>query len=254
VGGTVRREYPELPLVGVGGVLLRDGKILLTKRKREPGKGLWSVPGGLVEAGETMKEALKREMRADTNLDVAVVRPVYVDEVLIRDEEGRIRYHYILVDFLCRVRGGTLRTGDDAKEVRWIDIRRAKELPLTDSTRRLLEELTRGTLLVVRNRDVERVLIGIPKGHKHIRVVFQLSNGSVIVFQEATMENAARAMVEVEMHPQRRALSLAGRELDERKEGYDRYQLIEEDRADEEIEEEISRLLGMSEEGGDRKS
>ncbi len=222
----------------------------MVRRKKEPGEGLWSVPGGLVESGETLKEATRREIKEETGLDVEVLGPVYVDEVVVKDDEGRIKYHYVLVDFLCRVVGGSLRPGDDAKEVRWIELHRAKELPLTDSTKRLISRITEGIFLVVRNRDVKRVLLGVPKGHKHMRVIFQLRDGSLIVFQEATMENVARAVVEVEMHPQRRALSLVGMELDERKEDYDRYQLIEEERLEEEIEEEITKLLRMD---GDQK-
>ncbi len=246
-----RREYPEVPLVGVGGVLLRDGKILLAKRKNEPGKGLWSIPGGLVEPGETLSEAVKREIREETGLEIEPVRPIHVAEVVERDEEGRIRYHYVLVDYLCRVVEGALRPGDDAKEVRWIPLERAKELPLTSSTKKLIDELTKGFFMVIRNRDVARVLMAVPKGHKHMRVVFELSDGSLIVFQEATMENVARAVVEVEMHPKRRAILLKGGELESRKEGYDKYQLIEEDVPDEEIEEEVTKLLGMD---GERES
>ncbi|MDK2373255.1 MAG: NUDIX hydrolase [Candidatus Korarchaeota archaeon] len=243
-----RREYPEVPLVGVGGVLLRNGRILLAKRKNEPGKGLWSVPGGLVEPGETLEETVRREIREETGLEVEATRPIHVAEVVERDEEGRIKYHYVLVDYLCRVTGGVLRPGDDAKEVRWIPLERAKDLPLTSSTKKLIEELTRGFFMVIRNRDVERVLMAVPRGHKHMRVMLELSDGSLMVFQEATMENIARAMVEVEMHPQRRAILLKGRELASRKEEYDRYQLLEEEVPEEEIEEEVTRLLSMNSE------
>ncbi len=242
---TRNREYPEYPLVGVGGVLIKDSKILLVKRKNEPGKGLWAIPGGLVEPGETLKEAVRREIKEETNLVVEVLRPINTDEIVVRDEEGRIRYHYVLVDFLCKVVEGRLRPGDDAKEVRWIDMRKAEKLQLTDSTRKLLNRITEGFFLVVRNRDIKKVLMGVPKGHEHMRVAFELVDGSTIVFHEATMENISRGIVEIEMHPTRRALSLIGKELDKRKEGYSKYQLIEEDRDESEIVEELTELLGI---------
>jgi len=241
----IRREYPDIPLVGVGGVIIKDEKILLTKRKREPGKGQWSIPGGLVEPGETLVEAVIREIKEETNLEVEALKPIYTDEVVVRDEESRIRYHYVLIDYLCRLKGGSLRPGDDAKEVRWIKLSEAKKLNLTRSTYRLIDRLTEGFFLVVRNRDVKRVLIGTPRGHKHHRVIFELTDGSIIVFHEATMENLARAMVELEMHPYRKAICLVGRELDNRKEGYDKYQLIEEDIPEDEVIGMITKLLGM---------
>ncbi len=242
------REYPKHPLVGVGGVLIKDNKILLVKRKNEPGKGLWAIPGGLVEPGETLRDAVRREVKEETNLTVDVLRPINADEIVVRDEEGRIKYHYVLVDFLCRVVEGSLKPGDDAKEVRWIDMKRAKELKLTDSTRTLLDKITEGFFLVIRNKNVRRVLMGVPKGHEHMRIAFELDDGSIIVFHEATMENVSRGMVEVEMHPTRNAISLLGVELDERKEGYSRYQLIEEDKKESEIVEELTNLLGMKDE------
>lgn len=239
------RKYPELPLIAVGGVLLKNGKVLLVKRKNEPGKGLWSIPGGLVEPNETLRDAVKRELREETGLDVEPLRVIHVAEVVEKDSEGRTKYHYVIVDHLCRIIGGTLRPGDDAKEVRWVSLSRAKELPITDTTRKLLEELTKGFFLVIKNRDVSRFLMAVPKGHKHIRAIIELKDGSLIVLHEATMENIARAVVEVELHPRREAILLKGVELEERKEGYGRYQLMEVELPDEAIKKEVTRLLGM---------
>ncbi len=237
------RRYPEHPLPGVGGVLIKDNRILLVRRKSEPGRGYWAIPGGLVELGETLEEAVKREMLEETGLEVVPLYPIYADTIIVKDEEGRVEYHYVLVDLLCKQVGGRLRPGGDAKEVRWIDLDRATNLKLADSTRRLIESLKAGFRLNVRNRDVEKVLIGIPKGHKHKRVLIVLKDGSLIVLHEATAENLARAMVEVEMHPYREAISLRGVELESRKEDYDKYQLIEEEIPEGLIVEEITRLL-----------
>ncbi len=240
------REYPPTPIVGVGGVLLRDDRVLLVRRKRDPGAGLWSIPGGHVRLGETLEEACARELAEETGLEVEPLRPIYAFDYIERDGEGRVRYHYVVVDLLCRPVGGTLRPGGDAKEVRWIPLDRALDLKLTSSTRRLLEELRRPFTVVVRNRDVDRFLFGVPRGHKHARAIFILRDGSRIVFQEATMENVARAVVNVEMHPSRKAIALRLVNLsrEERKPDYDQNQLLEEELGPEEIEEIITRELG----------
>ncbi len=241
------REYPPTPIVGVGGVLLRDERVLLVRRKREPGAGLWSIPGGHVRLGETLEEACVREMLEETGLEVEPVRPIYAFDYIERDGKGNVKYHYVVVDFLCRQVGGSLKPGGDAKEVRWIPLDQALKLRLTSSTRKLLEELKRPFTIVVRNRDVERVLFGVPAGHRHARTLFILRDGSKIVFQEATMENVARAVVNVEMHPSRRAIALRRVELprDVRKPDYDSNQLLEEDLDEGEIVAEITRELGM---------
>ncbi len=238
----LRREYPDVPLVGVGGVLLEDNKILLIRRKNEPGKGLWSIPGGLVRLGERLDEAVEREVSEETGLRVAAERPIYAFDYVEVDGEGRVRYHYVIVDYLCRRVGGSLRPGGDAKEVRWTRLEDSLHLMLTDGTRKLIEEIRKPFSLVIKNRDVKKVLIGVPEGHKHARTVIVLRDGSKLILQEATMENLARAAVEVEMHPLRRAISLSARELggEERKEGYDRYQLLEDDRPEEDIIREIT--------------
>ncbi len=237
------REYPNHPLPGVGGVLLRNGKILLARRKTEPGRGYWAVPGGLVELGETLEEAVRREMLEETGLEVVPLYPIYADTVLVRDPDGKVKYHYVLVDLLCKQVGGRLRPGGDVKEVRWVELNHALKLKLADSTRKLIESLASGFRISIRNRDVDRVLIGVPRGHKHKRVILKLRNGSIIILHEATAENLARAMVEVEMHPSREAISLRGRELDIRKQDYDKYQLLEEDLPEDLIVDEITEII-----------
>ncbi|MCC7353199.1 MAG: NUDIX hydrolase, partial [Anaerolineae bacterium] len=109
----MRREYPEAPLVGVGAVVIDNGKVLLVQRGQEPGKGTWGLPGGLVELGETAAEAVRREVVEETGLDVEPGPLVGIFEPITRDEEGRIRFHYIVVDFLASLRGGTLRAATD---------------------------------------------------------------------------------------------------------------------------------------------
>ena len=118
----MRREYPDAPIIGVGAVVIDGSKVLLVRRGQEPLKGEWSLPGGALELGETLQQGVVREVLEETGLTVV---PAGIVEVLDRitqdDSSGRIRYHYVLVDFLCHVADGTVRGGSDAEEARWVD-------------------------------------------------------------------------------------------------------------------------------------
>jgi mutator protein MutT len=116
----LQREYPLSPLVGVGAVIVQEGRVLLVQRGREPMKGRWTIPGGLIEIGEALEEAVVRETREETGLEVV---PIELVELLdrIHREEGRVRYHYVIADYLCRVVGGTLAAADDAAAARWVE-------------------------------------------------------------------------------------------------------------------------------------
>ena len=117
----MRREFPDAPIVGVGAVVIHDGKVLLVRRGQEPLKGEWSLPGGALELGETLQQGVVREVLEETGL---VVVPVAMIEVLDRITHekvtGRVQYHYVLVDFVCRVTGGTLRVDSDVDDARWV--------------------------------------------------------------------------------------------------------------------------------------
>jgi ADP-ribose pyrophosphatase YjhB (NUDIX family) len=115
------REYPSRPIVGVGGVAFVGGRVVLIKRRFEPLAGRWSLPGGALEVGETLTEGLAREMKEETGLDVTVGPVVDVFDRITRDAEGRARFHYVLVDFLCTVRAGTPAPGSDVAEVALAD-------------------------------------------------------------------------------------------------------------------------------------
>ena len=112
-------EYPERPIVGVGAVVVHDGRALIVKRAHEPRKGEWSLPGGRVELGETLVEATRREILEETGLEVAVGDIVEVFD-RIHALEGRVRYHFVIVDYLCAWTGGELRPGDDAEDAAWV--------------------------------------------------------------------------------------------------------------------------------------
>ena len=118
----VSREYPRHPLVGVGAVVLRGDEVLLVKRGRPPRQGLWTFPGGLVELGERVFDAARRELAEETGVRAAAVDVVDVFEVVERDDAGRVRYHYVVLEVLMAYEGGTPRAGDDAAEVAWVPI------------------------------------------------------------------------------------------------------------------------------------
>ena len=113
------REYPDNPLVGVGAVIVQENRVLLIRRGQAPLLGEWSLPGGVLECGETLREAVVREAREETGLAVETGEMLGVYERVIRDDEGRVRYHYVLLDFLCCPLGGDLKAGSDAADVRW---------------------------------------------------------------------------------------------------------------------------------------
>ncbi len=115
------RQFPPRPIVAVGAVIIDGDRVLLVKRGREPLKGEWSLPGGAVEIGETLGAAVVREVREETCLDIAVGPVIEVLDRIRPDVAGRIEYHYVIVDYLCRLRGGTAACGSDAEAVHWVE-------------------------------------------------------------------------------------------------------------------------------------
>lgn len=113
------REYPQRPVVGVGGVVVRDGAVLLVKRAAEPLRGRWSLPGGAVELGETLEAAVARELKEETSLTVRVLGLVEAFDRITRDADGRARYHYVLLDFLCEPVDANPVAGSDVDAVAW---------------------------------------------------------------------------------------------------------------------------------------
>ena len=114
------REYPEQPVAGVGGVVLRGHDVLLVKRAFPPRAGEWSLPGGRLELGESLVEGVRREVREETGIDVDVGPLVEVFDRVHRDAGGRVRYHFVIADYLCHPIGGALAAGDDAADARWV--------------------------------------------------------------------------------------------------------------------------------------
>ena len=114
------REYPAHPVVGVGAVVVRDGKALIIKRAHEPRKGEWSLPGGLLELGESLQDAARREIKEETGLDIEVGPVIETFDRVHRDDHGRIRYHFVIVDFVCSSTDGDAVPGSDADGVAWV--------------------------------------------------------------------------------------------------------------------------------------
>ena len=121
----MKREFPDHPLVGVGGVVIHRGHVLLIRRGGEPLKGEWSLPGGLVELGEDLAEAARRELKEETGLDVEPLEILTVFDRIFR-EGRRVRYHFVIVDFACRLKGGRLAPASDVLDARWV---RREDLP-----------------------------------------------------------------------------------------------------------------------------
>lgn len=138
------REYPDQPRVGVGAVVLDGDRVLLVKRGRAPGAGKWSLPGGLVHLGETTREAVVREVAEECGLAISVKDVAGVVDRVVRDDAGRIRYHYVLVDYLAFPDSTRVVPGSDAADAQWIEIDRVVEL---DTTEGLLDMVRRAQAL-----------------------------------------------------------------------------------------------------------
>jgi mutator protein MutT len=131
----LKRLYPNQPIVGVGAVIIQDGRILLEKRKNEPGKGKWSIPGGLVELGENVEQTVIREVREETGLEVE--KPEHIDVVdnVVRDDNGEIKYHFVIIDYFVKLKGGRMKATSDAEELRWVTFDEVEKHDLTKTFR-----------------------------------------------------------------------------------------------------------------------
>jgi 8-oxo-dGTP diphosphatase len=130
----MRREFPEIPLVGVGAIIIEEARVLLVKRAHPPLQAQWSIPGGVLEVGELVREAAVREAREETGLVVEPSDLLGVYDRILRTPEKRVQYHYVLIDFLCRRVGGELAAADDAAEVRWFTHDELPRLKLAEDT------------------------------------------------------------------------------------------------------------------------
>lgn len=143
------REYPSVPRVGVGAVVLDAGRVLLVRRGKPPLAGKWSLPGGMLELGETTAEAARREVAEECGLQIRVGELAGILDRVVRDAEGRIRYHWVLVDYVAFVESGELCAASDADEAQWVEVDEVVRLDTTDG---LLDMIRRAQALAERER------------------------------------------------------------------------------------------------------
>src|SRR5215472_7552885 len=133
------RRYPKRPLVGVGALIFERGRILMAQRGKEPLKGWWSLPGGALETGESLEAAVRREVLEETGLVVEPKRVFEIFERIMRDAAGKVEYHYVLIDYLCQITGGSPRAGDDVCRVEWMRREDLAGLQITQGTLGVIE-------------------------------------------------------------------------------------------------------------------
>jgi 8-oxo-dGTP diphosphatase len=136
-----KREYPEYPRIGVGAVVLREGRVLLVRRGVPPSQGLWAIPGGGLELGETLREGAEREILEETGITIRAGEQIFTGEMMERDADGRIRFHYVIIDFAGHYVSGEVNGSDDASEARWVASAELANLPTTKTTLKLLRRL-----------------------------------------------------------------------------------------------------------------
>jgi ADP-ribose pyrophosphatase len=132
-------RYPECPVVAVGAVVFNEERVLLVRRGQPPSQDLWAIPGGKVRLGETLQAAAEREILEETGLTVRARQPVYTFDLIEQDAQGRIRFHYVIVDLIADYVTGTISAGDDAREVRWIGPGEIRQLKVSPQTIDLLQ-------------------------------------------------------------------------------------------------------------------
>jgi 8-oxo-dGTP diphosphatase len=134
------RRHPKRPIVGVGAVVFDEDRVLLVRRGREPLKGEWSLPGGAVEVGESLETAVAREVLEETALQVEVGPVIEVLDRIHHAADGRVEYHFVIVDYLCRVRGGLVKSGTDAADARWVPLTDLPSYHLTTTAQAVIEK------------------------------------------------------------------------------------------------------------------
>ncbi len=138
-----RRRYPARPILGVGAIILNRNRVLLVERGKSPLKGYWSLPGGVLETGERLEEGVCREVLEETGLLIQPLRVVTIFERIMRDGRGAAEYHYVLVDYLCRVTGGKLEAASDVRRVEWVRRGELSDYKITEGTLPVIEKAFR---------------------------------------------------------------------------------------------------------------
>ena len=135
------REYPEYPIASVGVVVIKDDKVLLAQRGKEPARGRWTIPGGVIEVGETLHDAARREIMEECGIEVALGRLYKSYDSIVRDGEGRVRFHYVILDVLGTQTGGEVRAGGDVLDARWVGVADLSHLDVLPAVAELVREV-----------------------------------------------------------------------------------------------------------------
>jgi len=144
----MKRSYPDHPIIGVGAVIIDGGRVLLVRRESEPLKGEWSIPGGMLELGEKLRDAVQREVQEETGLAIEPGEVLGVFDSIFTDNEGRTEYHYVLIDYLCRPISGKAKAGTDVSEVRWAGEAELAGMGLRDLTEQVIRKAMARTTAV----------------------------------------------------------------------------------------------------------
>ena len=137
----MKRRYPDRPIMAVGAIVVKDGRVLLARRGKEPSYGLWSVPGGAVDLGEGLRPATQREIREECGIEVDLTDVIEVVERMVRDDDGRIQYHYVIVDYLARWVSGELAPSSEALEARWVPPEDFPQYQMTAGTAEVIHRM-----------------------------------------------------------------------------------------------------------------
>lgn len=133
-------EYPQKPEVAVGALVFKNKKVLLIKRDQPPSQGLWALPGGKVNLAETLQQAAAREILEETGVTIIPGQPIYTFENIQRDENGKLQFHYVIIDLLAEFKEGELKAGDDASDVGWFSLADLEKIPVNESTKNLVRQ------------------------------------------------------------------------------------------------------------------
>jgi len=140
INPTASKHYPDRPRLAVGAVVFKDGRVLLVRRGQPPAEGEWAIPGGNVEIGETLQQAAQRELLEETGIVIQAGEPCLIFDVIQTDVDGRVRFHYVVIDLLAEYVEGSPRAGGDAADARWVSAEELGGLTLSPKTRELLQQ------------------------------------------------------------------------------------------------------------------
>ncbi len=136
----MKRDYPEHPIIGVGALIVAGGRVLLVRRDTEPLRGEWSVPGGMLELGEKLRDGVRREALEETGVEVEPGEVLDVFDSIFTDGLGKTQYHYVLIDYLCRVVSGEAQAGSDVSDVRWVSQEALPAMGLRESVEQVVRK------------------------------------------------------------------------------------------------------------------